>query len=170
MRSNKRHLKNNYSRNNYILKRNKKRLSSKKKKYLFRFFLFFIFILLLLVNLNYLFFKSSIFKIDSVDIYIESENTENDYLDIKENINLLINSQIIMNSSYLKNKNQNLLFLFDIKYLKEKIENEYKNIIYDIKISKKYPNRLKIELKKRIPTILFVSFDGKYYLDKDGYI
>jgi cell division septal protein FtsQ len=171
MRSkNKRYLKNNYSRNNYILKKNKKRLSSKKRKVFFRFFLFLLFIILLIINIHYLLFKSSIFKISSVDIYIESENTDNDYSDIKENIEFFVDSQMILDSSYFKNKKQNILLLFDENYLKEKIENEYKNIIYDIKINKKYPNRLKIELKKRIPSILFVSFDGKYYVDRDGYI
>jgi cell division septal protein FtsQ len=167
---NKRYLKNNYSGNNYILKRNKKRLSSKKRKIFFRFFISALFIILLIINIHYLLFKSSVFKIESVDIYIESENTDNSYSDIKENVEFFVNSQMALNSSYFKNKKQNILLLFDENYLKEKIENEYKNIIYDIKINKKYPNRLKIELKKRIPNVLFVSFDGKYYVDKDGYI
>jgi len=158
------------NRNKYVLNRNKKRVSAKKRKLLFRFFLFFFLILLIIINIYYLFFVSSIFKIESVDIYIQSENINNDYSDIEENINFFVNSQMILESSYFKNKKQDRLFLFDKSYLKEKIQNEYKNILHDINIYKKYPDRLKIELKKRIPAILFISFDGRYYTDKEGYI
>ncbi|MCF7795749.1 hypothetical protein K9M42_01535 [Patescibacteria group bacterium] len=158
------------SRNKYVFNRNKKRISAKKRKLFFRFFLFFFLILLIIVNIYYLFFISSVFKIESVDIYIESENINNDYSDIEENINFFVNSQMILKSSYFKNKKQDRLFLFNKDYLKEKIQNEYKNILHDINIYKKYPDRLKIELKKRIPAVLFVSFDGIYYTDKEGYV
>lgn len=158
------------NKNKYVLNRNKKRVSAKKRKLVFKFSIFFLFFILLIVNIYYLLFISSVFKIDSVDIYIESENINNDYADIEDNINFFINSQMVLKSPYFKQKKQDRLFLFDKDYLKEKIQNEYKNILHDINIYRKYPDRLKIELKKRIPTILFVSFDGKYYADKDGYI
>lgn len=158
------------NRNKYVLNRNKKRVSAKKRKMVFKFSIFFLFFLLLVINIYYLLFISSVFKIDSVDIYIQSENINNNYTDIEDNINFFVNSQMNLKSPYFKQKKQDRLFLFNKDYLKEKIQNEYKNILHDINIYKKYPDRLKIDLKKRIPTVLFVSFDGKYYADKDGYI
>ena len=61
---------------------------------------------------------------------------------------------------------QENIFFFNKKEVKQRLLENY--FLEEVKIKKKYPNTLELEIKEKISAIIWFSGEDKYYLDLDG--
>ncbi len=138
--------------------RSKKDWMRKKKKILFVFFLFFF--LLIITTAAYFFLFNKYFKINNITISGNKEiKTEKILLALNEEIFAQKIFFIIPCGNYWLIKEKYLEFL-----LKEKFN------LDNIKIIKKYPNVLNIEIAEKQPKFILIINDKYNLLDKQGFI
>lgn len=123
-----------------------------------RLSLFSLGLLLIVLVVIYIFFYSSIFAIKNVNI----KSTENIPVEIiKKNY---VDWQ--MSQSKLFILRQSNIFLFSRSWLKKNISQKFDP--QELKITKKLPDTLQIEIKEKTPSIVWVTQDKYYYLEQNG--
>lgn len=129
--------------------RHKKSYKTVKKRSLFDIFKIFKYrvcwisclVLICLISLSYLFFLSSVFRIKSIEI-----------VGIDEEMKNITNEEI--------NKN---IFLADLQDISRKVLSTYPQIV-EVKIKRKLPDELLIEIKKREQVVAFCQRGSDFFL------
>ncbi|EKE14506.1 MAG: hypothetical protein ACD_12C00464G0004 [uncultured bacterium] len=143
---------------NPLFPKEKKRMVTTFRK----FFYSFLFLVFLVTTIYFLFF-SIIFEVKEVKIegnrFISSKNIENI---IKETLGA---------KRFLIFKQNNILF-FSKKKAHQDLVNKIqeKQALVDAKITKIYPDTLKISINERIPRLVLLSSGKRYFIDLDGVI
>lgn len=104
-------------------------------------------------------FQSNLFKIKNLVI----ENIENQ--ESYSQISKILDEQ--KNKKFLIWEQDNF-FLFNTEDFIDLIELRSNSYFYDIKIDKKFPNKIKVELKERSPKILIVTKKGQSFFDENA--
>jgi len=131
-----------------------------KEKILKRGNFFCLLIILILAGLIYLFFYSPVFKITKIEI-TGLQNIPQDVLE-----NKLIKWQLSQRR-FLIFKQDNL-FLFSKSWLKKNIENKY--ALDELKVSKKLFHTLKVNVKEKLPKLIWITGGQYYYVEANGIV
>lgn len=145
-----------------IKKKSKRPRKIKKKKSIFknRFFWLVTITFVLTSGFIYLFIFSPVFQISDVQIRGGISFIQKDVMkDFVEN-------NIFQRCSFIELKN---IIILNKKYLKEDILESFLPV-KDVRIRKKLPNSLIVEIIERIPQGNFYIQDVRYFLDKEGRI
>ena len=123
-----------------------------------RFSLFSLLLLLIILIVTYIFFYSPIFAIKNVDI----QSTENIPAQlIKKNY---VDWQMAQNKLFVLR--QSNIFLFSRSWLKKNISQKFDP--QELRMSKKLPHTLQIEIKEKNPSLVWITQEKYYYLEKNG--
>ena len=106
-----------------------------------------------LATLAYVMFFSPIFKIKKIVVVNNQILLEGDVVKFLEERNI-------------KNKN---LFLVDTYQIRDVLKDYYKRV-EDVKVYRVFPAKLKIKIKEKPSSVIWVTGEGKYLLDSEGYV
>lgn len=115
-------------------------------------------IIFIFAFISWFLFSSPFFKIKNVSINIENKK-------YSESLNKIIDNQRNQDRLFWKQDN---IFLFSKSYLIESINKVSNGFFYNIVITKKFPNRIDINLKERSPKIVFITDQYRFYFDSDA--
>jgi len=131
-----------------------------KEKILKKGNFFCLLIISILAGLIYLFFYSPIFNITKIEI-TGLQNIPRDVLEEK-----IIKWQLSQRR-FLIFKQDNL-FLFSKSWLRKNIENKY--ALDELKVSKKLFHTLKVNVKEKLPKLIWITNSQYYYLETNGIV
>ncbi len=154
--------KNNLNNTHTIKKKNSRGNNIKRsiKRIITKIMLFLVFLLIVFIILMFL-FRSNLFKIKLLPIEnIESENSYSQILKILEE----------QEAKKFLIWDQSNFFLFKKDDFIDLVKTRSNDYFYDLDVSKKFPNKIKISLKERSPKILIVTKKGQAFFDEDANI